>query len=73
MSNVKERLLGAITVMSEKDANALWKIIIDNFSWNDIESVTPDKTDRKMLSDIERDPDCKVFVPADEVVKELGL
>lgn len=46
---------------------------VNNFSWNDIESVTPDETDRKMLSDIERDPDCKVFVPADEVVKELGL
>ena len=26
MSNIKERILGAVTVMSEKDANSLWKI-----------------------------------------------
>ena len=57
MSNIKERILGAVTVMSEKDANSLWKIIIDNFSsWSDIE-------------EIER----KTFVSSDEAMKELGI
>ena len=27
MSNVKERILGAVTIMSEKDAEKVWNII----------------------------------------------
>ena len=70
MSNIKERILGAVTVMSEKDANSLWKIIIDNFSsWSDIEEIEPDKTDLDMLNEIE----CKTFVSSDEAMKELGI
>lgn len=73
MSNVKERLLGAITVMSEQDAAALWKFIIDDFTWKNIETATPDEIDLEMLADIENNPDCKAFVSADEAMKELGL
>ena len=61
MSNVKERILGAVTVMSEKDANTLWGIIIENFpSWNNIE-------------EIEKNPDCRNFISSEEALKELGL
>ncbi|MCH5209442.1 MAG: hypothetical protein J1F01_00610 [Oscillospiraceae bacterium] len=74
MSNVKERILGAVTVMSEKDADTLWKIIIDNFSsWEDIEEIEPDALDVAMLQEIETHPDCKSFVSNDEAMKELGL
>lgn len=31
MSAVKERIFGAVTVMNESDAQALWNIIIKNF------------------------------------------
>lgn len=74
MSNVKERILGAVTVMSEKDATALWEIIIDNFSsWEDVEGVEPDEVDIAMLKDIETNPDCQTFISNDEAMKELGL
>ena len=74
MSNVKERILGAVTVMSEHDANTLWKIIIDNFSsWEDIPEVEPDEVDAEMLKETERDPDCQSFVPSDEAMREIGL
>lgn len=74
MSNIKERLLGAITVMSEQDANTLWEIVIENFSsWNSIPEVAPDETDKAMLEEIKRNPDCQVFVSAEEAMKELGL
>ena len=74
MSNIKERILGAVTVMSEKDANALWKIIIDNFpSWDDIGEVEPDDVDIAMLRETEVNPDCKIFVSSEETMKELGL
>lgn len=42
MSDIKERIFGAVTVMNEKDAASLWKIIIDNFAdWSGIEEVPP--------------------------------
>ena len=74
MSNIKERILGAVTVMSEKDAKTLWKIIIDNFpSWDDIDEVEPDEIDLAMLREAETDPDCQTFVSSEEAMKELGL
>lgn len=74
MSNIKERILGAVTVMSDKDANALWKIILNNFShWEDIEEIIPDETDTEMLKDIQSNPDCHSFVSQEEVIRELGL
>lgn len=74
MSDIKERILGAVTVMSETDANTLWEIIINNFSdWDDIKEIVPDKTDIAMLNDIEKNPDCHSFVSSAEAMKELGL
>ena len=74
MSNVKERILGAVTVMSEKDAVMLWEIIINNFSeWESIEEIKPDKLDLAMLQEIENNPDCRTFVSSDEAMRELGL
>lgn len=42
-------------------------------SWNNIETVSPDEWDMKMLSDINSDPDCQEFISSDEAMKELGL
>lgn len=76
MSAIKERILGAITIMSEEDARKLWDIISNEFSdrsWDDIESVTPDAWDLKMLKEIDSDPDCHTFVSTADAMKELGL
>ncbi|NDO19501.1 hypothetical protein FMM68_07505 [Lachnospiraceae bacterium MD329] len=74
MSDVKERIVGAVTVMSETDANTLWKLIIDNFSeWENIKEIVPDETDVKMLQEIEADTDCHTFMSSDTAMKELGL
>ncbi len=48
----------------------------ENFSrrsWSDIEEVTPDEWDLKMLKDIDKNPDCHEFVSQDELLKELNL
>ena len=42
-------------------------------SWEDIEEVTPDEWDLKMLDDIDKDPDCHEFISQDELLKELGF
>lgn len=76
MTAIKERILGAVTVMNDTEAEAVWELIVANFpkrAWDDIETVTPDKWDEQMLANIEADPDCKEFISKEEAMKELGL
>ena len=63
MNATKERIIGAITVMDNSEADRLWDIISTQFipSWDDIEEVEPDEWDLQMLKDIENNPDCKTF------------
>lgn len=75
MTAVKERILGAITVMSDTDAEKIWYIIKNNFSndlWDNIEEIEPDELDLKILKEIENDPDCKEFISQEEVFKLLN-
>lgn len=76
MSAIKERILGAITVMSESDAEKVWHLIADNFSdrsWSDIEEVIPDDWDKKMLTEIKNNTECREFLSETDAMKELGL
>lgn len=76
MNALKERILGAVTVMNDSDAEKVWNFVIENLSpksWEDIEEVTPDEWDLKMLDDIDNDPDCHEFISQDELLKELDL
>ncbi len=76
MNAIKERILGAVTVMNDSDAEKVWNFVIENFSsrsWDDIEDVPPDEWDLKMLEDIDKNPDCHEFVSQDELLKELNL
>lgn len=51
MSNIKELIIGAITVMSDDEANKLWNVILKEYNqnWENIEEVDPDEWDLKML------------------------
>lgn len=75
MSAVKERILGAVTIMNEDDAQMLWNIITQTFgaNWDDIEEVEPDDWDKQMLSEIKDDPECHEFVSAKDAMKELEI
>ena len=75
MSAVKERILGAVTVMNEKDAQILWNMIANTFgvNWENIETVAPDDWDKQMLGEIKTNPECHEFVPEEDAMKELGL
>ena len=63
MSNVKERLLGAITVMDEASANRLWQFVLElsDNRWDLIEEVEPDAADLEMIQEALSDPDCQTF------------
>ncbi|MCD8038898.1 MAG: hypothetical protein LUE96_07435 [Lachnospiraceae bacterium] len=76
MTAVKERIYGAVSVMSDTDAETVWGLIMDNFpkrSWEDIPEAMPDEWDVKMLDSIKNDPDCRTFISAEDAMKELGL
>lgn len=76
MSAIKERILGAITIMSDSDATTVWNFISNRFSersWDNIEEVTPDEWDLKMLREIEDDSECQEFMSFDKAMQELGL
>lgn len=76
MNAIKERILGAVTVMTDSDAEKVWDFVSKNLSsssWNNIEEVEPDEWDLKMLEDIEKDPDCHEFITQEELLKSLDL
>ncbi len=76
MTPIKERILGAVTIMSNEDAEKLWFIIKNKFDdniWNNIDEIQPDEWDLKMLSEIEKNPDCKEFISEEKLYKSLNL
>lgn len=74
MSAVKERIFGAVSIMNDSEAQSVWNYILScSRSWADIEEITPDEWDIKMLQELSTDPDCHEFVSSDKAMKELGL
>ncbi len=78
MNAIKERIIGAVSLMSDKEAEIFWKLIQNRYTittknWNDIEEAEPDETDILMLRQIEADPDCHQYISEKEALKELGI
>lgn len=63
MSNIKERLFGAITVMNEADAMRLWDFVLElsGNGWDAIEEIDPDEIDLQMIQEAQNDSDCQIF------------
>ncbi|MCI8506839.1 MAG: hypothetical protein HFI67_11700 [Lachnospiraceae bacterium] len=78
MNAIKERIIGAVSLMTDKEAEIFWKLIQNRYtitakSWNDIEEAEPDDVDLLMLAQIESDPECHQFVSEKEALRELGI
>lgn len=69
MTAIKEKIIGAITVMDDTDAEAFWELIKKKFSpsWDDIEEAVPDEIDLQMLDAIEHDPECHEFTKEQDI------
>ena len=69
MTDVKKRIIGAVPVMSDNDAESFWEIIKGQFrtSWDDIEEDEADETDLQMLKAIESDPECHEFTRESDI------
>lgn len=76
MNAIKERILGAVTIMTDSEAEKVWYFVTNNLqprSWDDIEEISPDEWDLKMLNDIKKNPDCHEFISQEDLLKELDL
>lgn len=76
MSNIKERIIGAVTIMDEQDAIKVWNIIMTTFrkkEWDNIPEELPDDIDLAMLAEIKAEPDCQEFFSSEEAMKLLDL
>lgn len=69
MTAVKEKILGAVTIMSNSDAENVWNYIVKKYSplWDNIEEVEPDEIDLQMLKEIETNPECHEFVDENDI------
>lgn len=70
MSEVKARLIGAITVMDEDFARRLWSMIERMYTvpdWDSVGEEEPDEIDLEMIREIRDDPDCATLASDEEV------
>ena len=52
MSNVKERIIGAVTIMSEEEAEKVWNLIQASFILSDVEEIEPDPEELEALASL---------------------
>lgn len=74
MSNIKERIFGAVTVMSEEDAQKVWELILSTFSLDSIEQVLPESEEQAAINAYQNgDPDYQPSVSQEDLIRELNL
>lgn len=74
MSNIKERIFGAVTVMSEEDAQKVRELILSTFSLDSIEQVLPEPEEQAAINAYQNgDPDYQPSVSQEDLIRELNL
>lgn len=74
MTAIKERIIGAITIMTDQDAEKIWNLIQTNFKLEHLESVPPTDDDLYALQEYHNgNPEYTVSFSTDDVMRELGL
>ena len=74
MSNIKERILGAITVMNDQDAEKVWELIQGTFTLSNADTVDPNADELAALKAYRNgDPEYQPALSHEEVLKELDL
>ena len=78
MSAVKERLIGAITIMTENEALLLWEDLKNSYTprnnLSEVEETEPSEEEIKILDAFENDdPDYAPDTSIEDLKNELGL
>lgn len=78
MTATKKRIIGAVSLMNDKEAEFFWKMIQNRYivspkTWDDIEEVEPDEFDFMMLEEARNNPECHEFISQEELMKDFGI
>ena len=74
MSDVKERSIGAVTIMNDKDAAKVWELFQGAFAFFNAPEEQPDPEDLEVIAAYQNnDPDYQAHFPSEDVKKLLGL
>lgn len=74
MSNIKERILGAVTIMNDKDAEKVWDLIQSTFALANAEEAEPETDELAALKAYHAGvSEYQPTMTHEEVKKELGL
>ncbi len=74
MSDVKERIFGAVTIMSEKDAEKIWELIQATFVLGNAEEVPAEPEEIEALDAYQNEnPEYQPCYTREEMLRELGL
>lgn len=74
MSDVKERILGAVTIMSDNDAEKIWNLIQATFVLSNTEMTEPDSDELLSLKAYHAgNPDYQPSISQEDLLKELGI
>ncbi|MCC8050040.1 MAG: hypothetical protein LIP10_05175 [Clostridiales bacterium] len=74
MSNVKERILGAVTIMSENDAQKVWELIQATFHLANAETDIADEDELAAFHAFHKgDPEYQPSITQEDLIRNLGL
>ena len=77
MNFIKERLIGAITVMSVEEAEKLWNIILseyDDFKWENFAETDPTEEETNIFKAyMSGDEEYQTTISHSELKKELNI
>lgn len=79
MTAIKEKLIGAISIMSDSDAMILWETVQNEYvarkkTWDDIGEVDPTEEEIEILNAYERgDENYQPVMTHEELLKHLDI
>lgn len=74
MSDIKERILGAISIMSDKEAAKIWDLILATFALENAEEVQPDESEHSAFrAFLEGEPEYQPSISQEDLLKELNF
>ena len=77
MSSVKERIIGALSMLGDTEAEKIWVFMLNEFSPRSWEEIPEDKPAEDEIAILEAykngDPEYQPLISQDELLKELGI
>lgn len=74
MEELKEKIMGMVRIMDEKNTEMLWKLIQATFYLGNAETAEPTEDETRAICEYRKgNPEYRPAFSHDEVLKELGL